>query len=422
MNEAFIQYIWKMKLFNTTDLKTTDGEPLLIIHSGEHNFHSGPDFTNARIKLSDTIWAGNVEIHIRSGDWKIHKHVSDRAYDNVILHVVYEHDDAENKLPTLILKDRIDAKLISQYNFMMQTSAWIPCEKNIRFTEEIIIKNQLNRLLTERIEKKALNFEQRLLLNTNDWEETCYQLIARNLGTNVNAEPFERVARSLPYKTILKHINNPMQVEALLFGQAGFLEGNFRELYPNQLQSEYQFLKKKYLLEGIRPLEWKFLRMRPANFPTIRMSQFANFIAAKEKIFSTILELNDIKKIKKIFEVNAGDYWKEHYHFKKAVAIKSAALGDDMINLVLINTISPLLFLYGQKTGETQFITRAVDLLENLEAENNNIIHKWVSLGLKPKHAAESQALLELKKSYCDYKRCLECAIGHKILKSEKDS
>jgi len=421
MNEAFIQYIWKMKLFNTSDLKTTDGEPLLIIHSGEHNFHSGPDFTNARIKLGDTIWAGNVEIHIRSCDWKIHKHVSDRAYDNVILHVVFEHDDTENKLPTLILKDRIDVKLISLYNFMMQTSAWIPCEKNIRFTDEIIIKNQLNRLLTERIEKKALNFEQRLLLNTNDWEETCYQLIARNLGTNVNAEPFERVARSLPYKTILKHINNPMQVEALLFGQAGFLEGNFRELYPNQLQSEYQFLKKKYQLEGIRPLEWKFLRMRPANFPTIRMSQFANFVAAKEKIFSAILELNDIKKIKKLFEVNAGDYWKEHYHFKKAVPIKSSALGADMINLILINTISPLLFLYGQKTGELQYITRAIDLLENLEPEHNNIIHKWESLGLKPKHAAESQALLELKKNYCENKRCLECAIGHKILKSEKN-
>lgn len=410
-----------MKLFNTSDLKTTDGEPLLIIHSGEHNFHSGPDFTNARIKLGDTIWAGNVEIHIRSCDWKIHKHVSDRAYDNVILHVVFEHDDTENKLPTLILKDRIDVKLISLYNFMMQTSAWIPCEKNIRFTDEIIIKNQLNRLLTERIEKKALNFEQRLLLNTNDWEETCYQLIARNLGTNVNAEPFERVARSLPYKTILKHINNPMQVEALLFGQAGFLEGNFRELYPNQLQSEYQFLKKKYQLEGIRPLEWKFLRMRPANFPTIRMSQFANFVAAKEKIFSAILELNDIKKIKKLFEVNAGDYWKEHYHFKKAVPIKSSALGADMINLILINTISPLLFLYGQKTGELQYITRAIDLLENLEPEHNNIIHKWESLGLKPKNAAESQALLELKKNYCENKRCLECAIGHKILKSEKN-
>lgn len=420
MNEAFIQYIWKMKLFNHSALKTTEGDNILIINSGIHNFHSGPDFTNARIKIGDTTWAGNVEIHIKTSDWKNHHHPRDRAYDNVILHVVYEHDDAENKLPTLILKDLIDGELISVYNFMMQTSAWIPCEKNIRSIPEIIIKDQLTRLLTERIEKKALDFEQRLYLNKNDWEETCYQLIARNLGTNINADPFERVARSLPYKTILKHNNNPMQIEALLFGQAGFLEGNFREIYPHQLQAEYKFLKKKYDLEGIRPLEWKFLRMRPANFPTIRMSQFANFVAKNDKIFSKIIDLTDPKKIKKLFEVQAADYWKEHYHFKKSVSVKSTTLGNDMINLILINTIVPLLFLFGKSNGDDQFIIRAVDLLENLDAENNAIIRNWGNIGIKPKHAGESQGLLELKNNYCSNKRCLECALGHKILKSDQ--
>ncbi len=409
-----------MKLFNASDLKTTDDEPLLIMHSGEHNFHSGPDFTNARIKIGDTTWAGNVEIHIRSSDWNVHKHMHDRAYDNVILHVVFYHDDVKSTLPTLILKERVDEALIKQYNLMMHTGAWIPCEKSIINIPEIIIKQQLNRLLTERIEKKALQFEQRLYANTNNWEETCYQLIARNLGSNINADPFERLARSLPYKTILKHIHNPIQIEALLFGQAGFLEGNFRELYPNHLQSEYRFLKPKYQLEGIRPLEWKFLRMRPANFPTVRMSQFANFIANQDKIFSHILAIQDIKTLQKLFQVQAGDYWKEHYHFKKAVAIKSAAIGKDMINLILINTISPLLFLYGQKTGDEQFIARAVYITENIEPEKNAIISKWEKLGITPQHAGESQALLELKKMYCENKRCLECAIGHKILKSEK--
>ncbi|MFI5171401.1 MAG: DUF2851 family protein [Chitinophagales bacterium] len=421
MNEAFIQYIWKMKLFNSSLLQTTEGENILIINSGTHNFHSGPDFTNARIKIGETTWAGNVEIHIKTSDWKNHHHPGDRAYDNVILHVVYEHDDEENKLPTLILKGLIDDQLVSVYNFMMQTSAWIPCEKNIRNIPEIIIKEQLTRLLTERIEKKALNFEQRLYLNKNDWEETCFQLIARNLGTNINAEPFERVARSLPFKTILKHINNPMQVEALLFGQAGFLEGGFREVYPHQLQAEYKFLQKKYELEGIRLLEWKFLRMRPANFPTMRMSQLADFVAKNDKIFSRILELKDVKKIKTLFKVKAADYWKEHYHFKKAAPAKSALMGNDMIDLILINTISPLLFLYGRINGDDQFITRATDILENIEAENNNIIRNWIDLGITPKHAGESQGLLELKNNYCTNKRCLECAMGHRILKCEKN-
>jgi len=421
MNEAFLQFIWKMKLFTTTGIFTTDGEPISLIHNGDHNTHSGPDFSNARIKIGTTTWAGNVEIHIRSSEWNYHKHSSDRAYDNVILHAVYVHDDLKSTIPTLELKNLIDDKLIAKYKFMMQTAAWIPCEKSIHKVDEIIIKQQLNRLLTERLEQKALNVENRLLLNNNDWEETCYQLIARNFGTNINADPFEGVARSLPYKIILKHLNQSQQIEAMLFGQAGFLEGNFRELYPHQLQAEYRFLKTKYQLAGIRPLEWKFLRMRPSNFPTIRMSQLASFLASHNRLFSAILNSGDSKSIKKIFQAEASPYWKEHYHFKKAVALKSASLGKDTIDLILINTIAPLLFLYGKKTGNEQFCVNAVDLLEHLEPENNNIIRHWKQLGVKAKHAGDSQGLLELKNNYCNNKRCLECSVGFGILKTEKN-
>ena len=420
MNEAFLQFIWKMKLFTTTGIYTTDGEPITLIHNGDHNTHSGPDFTNARIKIGDTTWAGNVEIHIRSSEWHEHKHSSDRAYDNVILHAVYLHDDTSSRIPTLELKDLINADLIHQYKFMMQTAAWIPCEKSIHLVDEIIIKQQLNRLLTERLEQKALHVENRFIVNNNDWEETCYQLIARSFGTNINADPFEGVARSLPYKIILKHLNQPKQIEALLFGQAGFLESNFRELYPHQLQAEYKFLKTKYQLDGIRPLEWKFLRMRPANFPTIRMSQLASFLASHNRLFSSIINAQDSLAIKKLFQAEASAYWKEHYHFKKAASVKSATLGKDTIDLILINTIAPLLFLYGKKTGNEQFCIQAVDLLEHLEPENNTIIRKWVSLGISAKHAGDSQALIELKKHYCSNKRCLECSVGFGILKTDK--
>ncbi|MBC8047403.1 MAG: DUF2851 family protein, partial [Fimbriimonadaceae bacterium] len=298
----------------------------------------------------------------------------------------------------------------------MHTASWIPCEKSIRQVNEIVIKNQLSRMLAERLEEKALKYEQRLLINKNDWEETCYQLIARSFGTNVNADPFERVAQNLSFNTIRKHINNPMQIEALLFGQAGFLQSTFKEIYPHQLQSEYVYLQKKYQLEPIRKLEWKFLRLRPANFPTIRLSQFANFISQHDRIFQKILETKTYKQLQKLFCAEASAYWKEHYSFKKASSVKSAALGKNTIDLLLINTVAPLIYLYGQKTGNQKHIVHAIDMLENVAAEKNNITKGWNNLGIKTKSAAETQALLYLKKEYCTQKRCLECAVGNAVL------
>lgn len=405
-----------MKLFDTSELKTIDGEDLIILHAGDHNIHAGPDFTNAKLKIGNTTWVGNVEIHLRSSDWNHHKHQLDDAYKNVILHVVFIHDDAKNDLPTFELKNRIDHSLVKQYEFLMHTSAWIPCEKSIRQVNEIIIKNQLSRMLAERLEEKALRYEQRLLLNKNDWEETAYQLLARSFGTNVNADPFERVAQNLSYHTIRRHFNNPMQIEALLFGQAGFLQSPFKEIYPHQLQSEYVFLQKKYQLEPIRKLEWKFLRLRPANFPTMRLSQFANFISAHDRIFQKMLESKDEKQLQKLFSTKASAYWKEHYSFKKSSLVKSTSLGKSTIDLILINTVAPLVFLYGHKTSNQKYINRAMDILEYITAENNHITKKWNSLNIKSRSAADSQALLYLKKEYCAQKRCLECGIGNAVL------
>jgi hypothetical protein len=419
MTEAFLHYIWKMKLFSVTDLKTTEGENILILNCGEQNIHAGPDFANAKIKIGNTTWAGNVEIHIKSSDWKQHKHEHDDAYKNVILHVVYEKDEDALQIPALELKKNIPANIYRQYTYLMQTASWIPCEKTIKQIPEITLKTHLSRMLAERLEEKALRFEQRLAANKNDWEETTYQLLARSFGTNVNAEPFERLAQSTSFNTLRKHINNAQQIEALLFGQAGFLQASFKEIYPHQLQSEYVFLQKKYQLEPVRKLEWKFLRLRPANFPTIRLSQFANFISQHDRIFQNILETKNYKQLQKLFSCEASSYWKEHYSFKKASPVKSTVLGTSTIDLLMINTVAPLLYLFGQKTGNQKCIMQATDILENIASEKNALITRWNKLGIQSKSAADSQALLYLKKEYCTHKRCLECAIGNAILQNK---
>lgn len=419
MNESFLHYAWKMRLFEASNLKTTAGEELNILKPGDHNTDAGPDFHNAKIKIGDTTWAGNVEIHINSSDWNLHKHSSDKAYDNVILHVVYNHDDINSTLPTLKLQGRIDEALVNKYTFLMQTAQWIPCAKNIVGVPDIIVRSQINRMLAERMQEKALTIEQRLLMNKNNWEETAYQLLARNFGTNVNADPFERLARNLPFNILRRHFNNSMQIEALLFGQAGFLQANFKELYPHQLQSEFVFLKEKYKLEPLRPLEWKFLRLRPSNFPTLRLSQFADFISRHDRIFKPLIEAEDRNSLVKLFESEAAPYWKEHYSFKKASKIKSARLGDDTIDLLLINTVIPLMYLYGQKTGDEVYTEKALQILSQIPAENNTIMRGWETLGIKMKSAADSQAFLYLRKEYCTQRRCLHCAIGHAILQQK---
>lgn len=418
MQEAFIQFVWRMQLFTASTLTTTEGEPISILHHGHLNTDSGPDFLHARIRIGDTLWVGNVEIHIKSSAWLTHNHHRDRNYDNVILHVVYEHDMPHSDIPTLELKQRIPDAVVERYGMMMGTAETIPCSKQILSVPPLTVQSQFDRMLMERLEEKALRFEQRLTMNGNDWEATCWQLIARGFGTNINGDPFERVARSIPQIVLLKHLDQPLQVEALLFGQAGLLEGNFKSLYPNRLKSEYIFLKKKYSLEPIRAMEWKFLRMRPANFPTIRMSQLAALVAEREKWFARILTMRTVKELELFFNVEASAFWQEHYHFKKAAKRVPGGIGTDFIHLLVINIVAPLLFLYGRLHSQERYITRAISLLEQTPAEKNTVIRQWNALGLQAAHAGHSQAMLHLRQQYCGHKRCLECAIGYRILNS----
>jgi hypothetical protein len=422
--EDFLHYIWKFRLFERENLQTVDGEELEIFSAGLHNSDSGPDFHNARIRIGETVWAGNVEVHLSASDWQKHGHATDGAYDNVILHVVYRDDvplflSNGRKVPTLELHNRISEELYNKYHkLVFGNQTFIPCENGIATVDGLTMQNWLTRVLVERMEKRSVNVAAALAINKGDWEETFYQFLAANFGFKVNALPFELMAKSLPQLTLAKNKNNPMQIEALIFGQAGFLEGEFNDEYPLKLQQEYGYLRKKYNLKPIENHLWKFMRLRPQNFPTIRLAQFAALIVQSNHLLSKILDIKEVKALRGLFtEIKVNDYWEDHYRFDVPSKPSSKNMGDGSIDILLLNTVALFLFSYGKQHQQQYYISRSLKLLENLPAEKNNIIADFVNLGVKINTAFESQALLELKNNYCNYKKCLQCGVGNKILK-----
>jgi len=422
--EDFLHYIWKFRLFDRANLTTTDAEPLEIYSAGMHNSDSGPDFHNARIRVGDTTWAGNVEVHLSSSDWKKHGHTTDNAYENVILHVVYRDDmplvlPNGRKVPTLELQNRIADELYGRYHkLMFGSQTVIPCEASIGLVDSLTLHNWLTRVLVERMEKKSAAVISALNLNRGDWEETFYQFLAANFGFKTNALPFELLAKSLPQNILAKHKNNSWQIEALIFGQAGFLHGEFADEYPQKLKTEYEFLQKKYKLVPIENHLWKFMRLRPANFPTIRIAQFAALVERSNHLFSKLLEVKDVKALQGLFSgTKVNSYWEDHYRFDAASAPSSKNLGPESVNILLLNTLALFLFSYGKHNQIQHYINRSLALLEILPHEHNKIVADFANLGVKIKTAFESQALLELKNNYCNYKKCLQCGVGNKILK-----
>lgn len=422
--EDFLHYVWKFRLFDHAKLQTDDGEELEVFSAGMHNTDSGPDFHNARIRIGETVWAGNVEVHLSASDWQKHGHTTDNAYENVILHVVYQNDEPltlpnGRKVPTLQLKDRIPAELYNRYHQMVfGQQSIIPCENSIAGIDKLIMNNWLTRVLIERLETRSKAVIDRLNLYRGDWEETFYQFLAANFGFKTNALPFELLAKSLPQLILAKHKNNPMQIEALIFGQAGFLEGELQDEYPLKLKEEYSFLRKKYNLKPIENHLWKFMRLRPQNFPTVRLAQFAALIVQSNHLFSKILEIKDINALRALFtDVKVNEYWDNHYRFNVASKPSAKTLGASSIDILLINTLALFLFSYGKQHQQQYYISRSLKLLENLPAEQNNITEDFITLGVKINNAFESQALLELKNNYCNYKKCLQCGVGNKILK-----
>lgn len=430
MQEALLHHIWKFRLFDMNQLATVGGEAIEIIHPGKYNTDSGPDFFDARIRIADTLWAGNVELHIKTSDWQKHNHQNNVAYDNVILHVVFDDDSAiQNNIPVLELKSRISESLLKSFDTLMLNQNKIPCSGSVSTVDEFTISNWLDRLLIERLENKTKSIEVMLQQNQNNWEETFYVHLARNFGFKINAVPFELLARSLPLQHLAKHKSELFQIEALLFGQAGLLQSDFNDDYPTRLRKEYDFLKSKFNLQNMDAHLWKFMRLRPVNFPTIRIAQFAQLIYYSSHLFSKLLEIKNVKQAYDLFDVEGSEYWKTHFMFDKFSSpepnIKGEEfsgdkhLGKTSVENILINTLVPFLFYYGKQKGIAKVQNRALEFLENINAEKNNITDKWIALKVKCDNAYQSQALIQLYNFYCSEKKCLFCAIGNKIIKQQ---
>lgn len=419
MNERLLQFIWQFQYFTATDLLTTAGEPVQIINQGQLNTNQGPDFSNAKIKIGETIWAGTVELHIRSSDWEKHAHQHDKNYDNVILHVVWEEDGWSYQIPVLELKSRVPGLLLNRYETLMNTTRFIPCENSVVQVNELTWKSWKDRLLAERLERKSAMMHQFLTQNGNHWEEAAWWMMARNFGIKVNTDAFESVARSLPVALLAKQKHQLILLEALLLGQAGLLkEERPDDKYYMMLKREYQFQQTKYKLSPVaEPVH--FLRMRPGNFPTVRLAQLAALLYQSSSLFTIIREADTLEALKKYFDVTANDYWHYHYSFKEISGFKPKNLGTVMLDNIIINTICPILFAYGSYHQEQGYKDKALLWLEQSAAESNRITKGFTSLGIENKNAFDSQALIELKQEYCDKKRCLECAVGATLLRSQ---
>lgn len=420
MEESLLHYIWKFQLFDHTQLHV-DQQPLHILHPGQHNLHSGPDFFNARIRLGKTTWAGNVEIHLTTSDWLKHDHQRDPAYQNVILHVVWlddrpNHPQLQN-IPTLELQNRLSPSLLRKYKVLQERSPFIPCMPFVKQVREITVRTWLERMALERLEEKAQLVLDVLQQTKNDWKEATYRFLCRSFGFGVNAFAFEQLATVTPLNVVEKHRHDLFQLEALLYGQSGLLPEELQEEYPQRLQKEYRFLQHKYGLQPMTRTTWKFMRMRPANFPTVRISQLAMLLHHSPQLHTQVLETHEAEKARQLFNVEASDYWRNHYTFRKEHQRPQAKrLGAQAVERLAINAVAPLLFAYGTAKQKAIFRERALELLAGLNPESNQITQGFVKLDFPNEQALHSQGLLHLKRHYCDKKRCLDCSIGSKLL------
>jgi hypothetical protein len=424
MQESFLHYIWQFQYFDKKDLLTTQGETLQVLRPGIHNTNAGPDFSDSKVRIGLMSWAGSVEIHISSSEWEAHRHHRDRAYDSVVLHVVWADDKPVklsdgSLLPTVVLKGRIDTQLLTRYRKLMGTSFVIPCARSFARIPDIIKLSMIERVLVERLEQKSDSVIELLGYNNNDWEETTYQLLAKNFGFKVNSQPFFQLARGIPYKNLGRHADNPKQVEAMVFGQAGFLDEVVNEPYHKLLRREYKMLSAKYQLQQskLKASQWKFLRLRPANFPTVRLSQFCALLCERKNIFSRVIELEDYPSGHRLFQADQSEYWKSNYTFRHGEKAELSRMGVSSIDNIIINTVAPLLVAYGRQHNDHIFLDRAQKILCDVPAENNRILRSWLALGVDVKNAFTSQGLIQLFNSYCVPRRCLDCAIGASLLK-----
>ncbi len=422
IREDFLHYLWNYKLFDHTNLKTTHGEEIKVISSGIVNNNSGPDFFNAKLIINEQTWAGNVEIHVKASDWYLHHHENDTNYDNVILHVVWQHDvevyrKNNTVIPTLELQEFTSKKYIFNYHKLFSKRLkYIHCENDISSIDDFILNNWIESLYIEKLVLKS-DLILGLLEQTNkDWESVLFKLLSKNFGLKVNGESFLNLANSFDFSVLRKERYRLKNIEALLFGQAGFLSKNQENIYYQTLKKEYQFITLKYELEPLFKGQFQFFRLRPNNFPTIRIAQLANLYFSHTNLFSKIIDLKNPNDFYKLFTVETSVFWESHYNFNSSSKRLNKKLTRSFIDLILINTILPLLFVFYKQQGKSEE-ERIFKLIKKIKPEKNSIINEFKSLNINVNNAFESQAVLHLKNNYGDKNSCLECAIGNALLR-----
>lgn len=423
MHEDFLYYLWTYQVF-TGELVTTTGEIINVISPGSKNKDSGPDFFNALIDIGSTRWAGNVEIHTKSSHWFTHNHHLDETYDSIILHVVNKDDLPIKRsngelIYTLELEDKYDPNIYDKYKSFINSKQPIPCGYQLSTLKTLDVINWFDNLIVERLENKSKMLTSTINFQKGDLLETSYQWISKSFGYKTNATAMELLAKSTPIRLLLKHIDNIVQIEALLFGQSGLLNNNLQDFYTIQLKKEYEYLKRKYNLTPMNPSIWKFMRMRPASFPTIRISQLANFLFQTSASITNIVDIGSLDRIKKLLTVSASSYWNNHYRFGVLVLGKEKKLGSTTIVVILINSIIPLVFEHGNLKNKPKLQDKALKWLTQLESESNSITETYKSFGLVPTNALDSQAMIQLWDNYCLKKRCLNCRFGNLILNKD---
>lgn len=416
-----MQYVWKHRLWRSEDMVTNTGKKVRVVDPGLLNTDAGPDFFNAKIEIDGHMWVGNVEMHYRATDWKRHHHDSDKAYDSVILHVVTKDDAPVRRtngelIPQLVLE--VSPQFNADYASLVGATIEVPCATKIKQVPHLTIVEWVEGLAFERLHGKVERIHQLLESFNGSWEDVCYVTLARNFGFGINNDAFERLARRTPLRLLGKHSDSVLQIEALLFGQAGMLDAQKpgMDSYYNQLCTEYAFLSNKFQLTPMEKESWKLFRIRPQNFPYRRIAMLAQFIEGGFRMMNRILEAEGEKEMRALFEVELSGYWTKHYTFGKPNERATATLSRSSIDIILINTVAPLLYAYGELTGSYEMTDKAIKLLEDLRAESNSIVSHFVAYGIDCPDALTSQALVQLKREYCDARKCIYCKIGHHLL------
>ena len=426
MKEDFLHYIWKYKKFNFNILQTATGENLTIENVGSYLENAGPDFFNGQITISGQKWAGNIELHLKSSDWYLHHHEKDTAYENVILHVVWEHDvDIFQKnnveIPVLILKNYVSNDFIHNFEILSTKKSWIYCENQLQDIDNFTYSNWMERVFIERLERKQKPIDELFLKLNKDWEAVLFCLLAKNFGLNTNGTAFLDLAQNIPFAIIRKESSDPINLEALFFGFCGLLDTEKEDRYYKELQNRFGYLVLKHQLDFKRTVPLQFFKLRPDNFPNIRLSQLANVFFKNSQLFSDCIKVTSIKEANQIFNVTVSEYWQTHYTFDKVSPKRTKKLSSKFIELIMINTIIPLQFAYF-KSRDEEIQERLIATLHEIQPESNAIIDKFKSVGIAVKNAYDSQSLLQLKNEYCNLKKCLSCGIGIHLLNTTKET